>query len=270
MIWTTAAPSELVPSQILRDERAGEISESIIMGVHNRATGMTIRKIIEIDEERCDGCGKCVEACSEGAIEVREGKAKIVRDLFCDGFGDCLGECPRGALSIVEREAEAFDEEATKRHVEEARRSSCTSSTPMVMHSPTLASPSAVAGSDLSNWPSKMRLAPTKAPYAEDVQLLLAGDCTAFAFASLHPRLIRGRTTLIGCPKLDDNEEFLEKLRGILSSNTVRDLTVVHMDVPCCGQLKRLVDESRRRSASDVKLSAYTVHRDGSMAIDQA
>lgn len=230
---------------------------------------MVIRKIIEIDEERCDGCGKCVEACSEGAIEVQDGKARIVRELFCDGFGACLGECPQGALSIVEREAEDFDEEAAKMHVDETRRSGCPSATPMIMQPPSMAASTVEEGSELTNWPIQMRLAPSKAPYFDYARLLLAGDCTAFAFAALHPQLIRGRTTIIGCPKLDDNEEFIEKLRAILFSNPIQDLTVVHMDVPCCGQLKRLVNEAKRRAGSDVKVIGYTIFRDGSMVMDK-
>lgn len=232
---------------------------------------MAVRKIIEIDEALCNGCGKCVEACAEGAIEIRGEKAKVVRDMFCDGFGACLGECPQGALRIVEREAEPFDEEAAKRHVEAKSRPKecgCPSAAPMMMRP--MAGPVSPTGegSELTNWPIQMRLVSPNAPYFRDASLLLAGDCTAFAFAAMHPDLIRGRTTVIGCPKLDENEEFIDKLAAILSGNKIKDVTVVHMEVPCCGQMKRLVHEARKRSGSTVPVVAYTVRRTGELVKD--
>lgn len=232
---------------------------------------MTVRKIIEIDEALCNGCGRCVDACAEGAIEIREGKARVVRDMFCDGFGACLGECPQDALRIVEREAEPFDEEAAKKHVGSGKASenrSCPSAVPMVMRP--MAGPIAPTGegSELTNWPIQMRLVSPNAPYFKDASLLIAGDCTAFAFAAMHPDLIRGRTTIIGCPKLDENEEFIDKLSSILSANPIRDITVVHMEVPCCGQMKRLVHEARKRSGSAVQVTAYTVRRTGELVKD--
>ena len=234
---------------------------------------MAVRKIIEIDEDLCNGCGRCVEACAEGAIEIRGDKAKVVRDVFCDGFGACLGECPQGALSIVEREAEPFDEGAAKRHVE-ARKApaegGCPSAVPMVMRP--MAGPVTPGGegSELTNWPVQMRLVSPDAPYFKGARLLLAGDCTAFAFAAMHPSFIRGRTTVIGCPKLDENEEFVDKLAAILATNDVKDITVVHMEVPCCGQMKRLVHEARRRSKSDVPVIGYTIRRTGVLGRDEA
>jgi Pyruvate/2-oxoacid:ferredoxin oxidoreductase delta subunit len=234
---------------------------------------MAVRKIIEIDEARCNGCGKCVDACAEGAIEIREGKAKVVRDMFCDGFGACLGECPQGALRIVEREAEPFDEEAAKKHVGakgSPEACGCPSAVPMVMKP--MAGPMTPAGegSELTSWPIQMRLVSPNAPYFKDARLLLAGDCTAFAFAAMHASFIRGRTTVIGCPKLDDNEEFVSKLAAILSSNNIRDVTVIHMEVPCCGQMKRLVHEARTRADSAVPVTSYTVRRTGVLVKDEA
>jgi ferredoxin len=234
---------------------------------------MAVRKIIEIDEGLCNGCGKCVEACAEGAIEIRGGKAKVIKDMFCDGFGACLGECPQGALSIVEREAEPFDEEAAKEHVEnhkEPASCGCPSAVPMIMKPMAGPVASGGEGSELTNWPIQMRLVSPNAPYFKDARLLLAGDCTAFALASMHPSFIRGRTTVIGCPKLDDNEEFIDKLASILSQNTIKDLTVIHMEVPCCGQMKRLVHEARRRANSQVPVAAYTVRRTGILVKDEA
>ncbi|MDW5562296.1 MAG: 4Fe-4S dicluster domain-containing protein [Methanomassiliicoccus sp.] len=234
---------------------------------------MAVRKIIQIDESKCDGCGRCVEACAEGAVEIREGKAKVVRDLFCDGFGACLGECPRGALSIVEREAEPFDEEAAKMHVATTRKASecvCPSAIPMVMKPAAGPITPAGEGSELTNWPIQMRLVSPDAPYFKDARLLLAGDCTAFAFASMHPSFIRDRTTVIGCPKLDDNGEFIEKLAAILSSNAIKDVTVIHMEVPCCGQMNRLVNEARKRAGSKVPVASYTISRTGVLMKDEA
>jgi Pyruvate/2-oxoacid:ferredoxin oxidoreductase delta subunit len=232
---------------------------------------MAVRKIIEIDEALCNGCGRCVEACAEGAIEIHQGKAKVVKDMFCDGFGACLGECPQGALRIVEREAEPFDEEAAKKHVGSKKVTAecgCPSAVPMIMRPMAGTVAPAGEGSELSNWPIQMRLVSPNAPYFKDASLLLAGDCTAFAFAAMHPDLIRGRATVIGCPKLDDNEEFIDKLAAILSSNSIKDITLVHMEVPCCGQMRRLVSEAKKRAELDVPIVSYTVRRTGELVKD--
>jgi len=231
---------------------------------------MAVRKIIEIDESKCTGCGLCVEACAEGAVEIVGGKAKVIRDALCDGFGACLGECPEGALRIVEREAEAFDEEAAKRHIE-ARKGSCPSAGPMVLRPMEgVVEPSGKGGSQLTNWPIKMDLVNPQAPYFKDARLLLAGDCTAFAFAAMHPDFIRGRVTVIGCPKLDDTAAYISKLADILSANAIRDITVVHMEVPCCGNLRRLIEEAVQRAGSSVPVRSYTVRRTGELLEDPA
>lgn len=233
---------------------------------------MATRKIIKIDEEKCTGCGRCVGACAEGAIEIRGGKAKVIKEMYCDGLGACLGECPEGALSIEEREAEPFDEEAALRHVAGQKRApqGCPSAAPMVLRPSGEPSAPSGEGSELANWPIQMRLVSASAPFFRGARLLLAGDCTAFAFAAFHRDFIRGRVTVIGCPKLDDQEEYVEKLSSILSANDVRDIALVHMEVPCCGQLKRLVSEAVRRTGAAVPVTGYTVRRNGELAEDAA
>jgi NAD-dependent dihydropyrimidine dehydrogenase PreA subunit len=236
---------------------------------------MAVRKIIQIDEEKCNGCGKCVDACAEGALELKNGKAKVVRDLLCDGFGACLGECPQKALTIIEREAEPFDEEVAKKHVEHLKSQpqscGCPSATPMLLKPQGAASsPVGGAGSELGNWPIQMRLVSPDAPYFKNARLLIAGDCTAFAFASMHPDFIKGRATIIGCPKLDDNDEFIDKLASILSQNKIGDITLVHMEVPCCGQMKRLVGEAKKRAGAPTAVKSYTVRRTGELVEDLA
>ncbi len=234
---------------------------------------MAVRKIIKINEERCNGCGKCVDACAEGALEIRRGKARVIKDLLCDGFGACLGECPQGALTIEEREATPFDEEAAKRHVElmkEPQSCGCPSAAPLLLKPQAAAGTPTGEGSELGNWPIQIKLVSPNAPYFKDAHLLLAGDCTAFTFASMHSDLIKGRMTVIGCPKLDDNEEFIDKLSSILSENIIRDVTLVHMEVPCCGQMRRLVEEARKRSGSAIPVKSYTIRRTGELVEDTA
>lgn len=234
---------------------------------------MATRKIIKIDESKCNGCGQCVDACAEGAIEIRDGKAKVVRDMYCDGLGACLGECPQGALSIEEREAEPFDEEAAMEHVakqKQPQRQGCPSAVPMVLRPSGAPSAPSGEGSELANWPIQMRLVSPSAPFFRGARLLLAGDCTAFAFAAFHRDFIRGRVTVIGCPKLDDQEEYVEKLSSILSANDIEDLSLVHMEVPCCGQMKRLVAEAVKRAGARVPVTSYTVRRSGELAEDAA
>lgn len=228
-------------------------------------TEKVMRKVILIDEEKCDGCGQCATACHEGAIKVIDGKAKIVSDSFCDGLGDCIGECPRGAISFIEREAEPYDEEAVKRNMEAGKAgeplpcgcpgsmarslksgpsSVCESSCP-----PTPASGLEPVSSELSNWPVQLRLVPENAPYLKGADILLAADCTAAACPDFHARFVRGRVLLLGCPKLDDADYYREKLARIIRANSTPSLMVVKMEVPCCGGLLRLaeaaVDEAR-------------------------
>lgn len=226
---------------------------------------MSVRKIIEIDESKCDGCGRCVEACAEGAIEIIDGKAKVIRDSFCDGLGACLGECPQDALHIIEREADPFDEEAAMAHATARKGASCPSASAMVLQPMEIMGSSGKSGSELTNWPIQMRLVNAQAPYFNGARLLLAGDCTAFAFATMHPDLIRGRVTVIGCPKLDDREEYVSKLADILSGNDIKDITIVHMEVPCCSGLRNLIETASKRAGVAAPVRTYIVRRTGEL-----
>jgi len=197
---------------------------------------MAKRKIVQIDQDKCDGCGLCVPSCAEGAIQVIAGKARLVSDVYCDGLGACLGECPQGAITIVEREAEAFDEQAAHRH------------------GPPDEEPSA-----LGNWPLQLHLVPPTAPHLRDADLLLVADCVPFALADFHGRFLRGRPVVIGCPKLDDGEAYVAKLVSILTLSSIRSLTVLHMEVPCCQGLVRIAQTALAAAGAQVRLDDVTI-----------
>ncbi len=215
-----------------------------------------IRKIIHIDEEKCNGCGLCAEACHEGAIEMVNGKARLMRDDYCDGLGDCLPACPTGAITFTEREAAAYDEEAVKRHL--AKRDGAPSASGTAASQPGLAP----QPSQLCQWPVQIKLAPVRAPYFSGARLLIAADCTAYAYASFHQDFIRGRVTLIGCPKLD-GVDYTEKLTEILSENDIRDLTIVRMEVPCCGGIQHAATEALKASGKFIPWQVVTISTDG-------
>jgi ferredoxin len=234
---------------------------------------MVNRKIIKIDRSLCTGCGNCVTACAEGAIELRGGKAEVVSETFCDGLGACLGECPTGALTIVEREAPEFSESAVKEHLQKKKDltitpCACPSSGPRMFNikeETTGTLPSST--SQLSTWPIQLRLVPTNAPYLWNASLLIAADCTAFACGSMQDQFMKGRVALIGCPKLDDNDAYVQKLSDIFSANPIKDIVLVHMEVPCCRQLKRLVLTALQRSGRQVPLTEYVVKVEGGEAV---
>jgi Pyruvate/2-oxoacid:ferredoxin oxidoreductase delta subunit len=239
---------------------------------------MAQRKIIHIDEEKCDGCGQCVSACAEGAIQIRNGKARLVSETYCDGLGACLGECPRGAITMTERDAEAFDEEATRRHLaglamkkELAAHVGCPGSAARTFQldvqnngtgkmpvrqdaGETPAPPSA-----LSHWPVQLRLVPPNAPFFQDADLLLVADCVPFAYADFHRRFLGGRPVVVGCPKLDDAQAAMDKVAAILRASTIRSLTVVHMEVPCCTGLVRIARAAIAASGKEIPLDDATI-----------
>ena len=242
-----------------------------------------IRKIIHIDEEKCNGCGLCAHACQEGAIGMVNGKAKLLRDDYCDGLGNCLPACPTGAISFVEREAAAFDEEAVKQHMAAKepknvtppagdcpgsrmrlfqRGGGCPGSQAKRMEPPATVDAGAPVTSQLRQWPVQIQLAPINAPYFEDAHLLIAADCTAYAYGSFHQDFLRGRIALIGCPKLDD-VDYTEKLTEILRRNSIRSLTIVRMEVPCCGGLERAAATALKNSGKFIPWQVVTISTDG-------
>ena len=257
-----------------------------------------IRKIIHIDEEKCNGCGLCASACHEGAIDIVDGKARLVREHFCDGFGDCLPNCPTGAISFEEREAPAYDEAAVKAaqqskknekvkeimqiEDETKRREAmkahlaaggnppaggCPGSR-MKQFERTGAAPSEPAGtgyrpvSRLAQWPCQIKLLPAKAPFFDGAKLLIAADCTAYAYANLHEDFMKGKVTVIGCPKLDA-VDYSEKLTAIIRDNDIKSVTIVRMEVPCCGGLQRAAENALKASGKFIPWQVVTISCDG-------
>ena len=230
-----------------------------------------VRKIIRIDEELCDGCGLCAEACHEGAIEMRDGKAKLVRENFCDGFGDCLPACPTGAITFEEREAPAYDENAVKERKamdinavihtggcpgSQVREMNCSGKDQNMITG------TARPVTRLAQWPCQIKLIPTQAPFFAGAKLLIAADCTAYAYANMHEEFMKGKITLIGCPKLDD-VDYTDKLTAIIADNDVRSVTIVRMEVPCCGGLQRAAEQALRNSGKFIPWQVVTISRDG-------
>jgi len=244
-----------------------------------------LRKIIRIDGTKCDGCGQCVAACHEGAIQLIDGKAKLVRDDYCDGLGDCVGECPRGAISFETREAAAYDEEAVKEHLaaqDESAPAVCPSVQAMLaalggkdklpcgcpsaqVREIEQAPPAAVptTPSALRNWPTQLALVPPNARYLQGANLLLSADCVPFAYGGFHADLVPGRVVLQACPKLDDREAYLEKLTMMFAGNDIKSVTVARMEVPCCGGLVGIVEEALARSGKAIPVRVVTLSVDG-------
>lgn len=242
------------------------------------------RSIIQIDEELCNGCGLCVPSCAEGAIQIVDGKARLVKDQYCDGLGACLGECPQGALKIIEREAEAFDEEAAKVFVSTMRPAAhhaphhhegggCPGSRMMAFqrnqNESSATNSKAPIRSELAQWPVQLHLLPIQAPFFNETDLLLAADCVAFAFGGFHGEFLKGKALAIGCPKLDETEAYREKLTEIIRRNALNGITVAHMEVPCCSGMTFLAKAARDASGKDISIRDVTVGIDGTVKAER-
>jgi len=237
------------------------------------------RKIIEIDEELCDGCGQCVPSCAEGAIQIVDGKAKLVADIYCDGLGACLGECPTGALNIVEREAEDFDEEAVEERLSSiagdespeeatmacgcpssqiqsfASAASCQEANEPVVQESTV--------SALSHWPLQIKLVPPQAPFLKGADLLVAADCTPVAYPNFHRDFLKGKAVMIGCPKFDDVQEYIEKFAAIFKTADIKSVTVAVMEVPCCQGLPVIVEKGMEIAGKKIPLEKVVIGAQG-------
>jgi ferredoxin len=227
-----------------------------------------IRKIIHIDEDKCTGCGLCAKACHEGAIDMVNGKAKLMREHYCDGLGDCLPACPAGAITFEEREAPAYDHEAVmKSKAEKAEKLPCGcpgSQAKTIKHDDCecrTAAPAAME-SQLRQWPVQIKLVPVNAPYFDGAHLLIAADCTAYAYGSFHQDFIRGKVTIVGCPKLDA-VDYTEKLTEIIKNNDIKSVTVVRMEVPCCGGIERAAVNAMKASGKFIPWNVVTISTDG-------
>lgn len=234
---------------------------------------MTVRNIVRIDEEKCNGCGQCVNACAEGAIEIIDGKAKLVSEIYCDGLGACLGECPEGAITIEQREAAEFDEEATKAHLAQAKNAPAQSNfvcpgmkTALLRdRSENAQSQGGEVPSQLGQWPVQLKLVSPNAPYFANADLLLVADCVPFAMGDFHNRFLKGRSIAVGCPKLDNSEFYIDKLARILKVNRLNSLTVIHMEVPCCSGLTHIAHEAVAASGANISFEDITVDLRGNV-----
>ena len=251
------------------------------------AKAKVLRKVVKIDEEKCNGCGACVPACAEGALQIIDGKARLVSDKYCDGLGACLGECPEGAITIEEREAAKFDEEEAKHHLHECEHAGekmpcgcpsttatqfdkaeeklpcgCSSATVTQFERPKaaeVAHEESCKHSMLGHWPVQLTLVPPGAPFLQGADLVLAADCVPFAYAGFHHDFLKGHALLVACPKLDDFQAHLSKLTDILRRSDVKSLTVVHMEVPCCSGLTHMAKQAIRLSGKDIPLKEVTI-----------
>ena len=235
-----------------------------------------IRKIIEIDDERCDGCGNCVPSCAEGAIQIVDGKARVIADKYCDGLGACLGECPQDALKIVEREADEFDEEAVEELLKKQaaekdaapKAGGCPSA---AMKTFPMAGGPAAGGktiapggpSALGHWPIQIRLVPAGAPFLKGADLLIAADCVPVAYPSFHKDFLEGKAVMIGCPKFDDAQGYIDKLAQVFAESGIRSITSLIMEVPCCSGLPMIVKKALERSGMDIPLEEVVVSARG-------
>lgn len=220
---------------------------------------MGVRKIVFIDEEKCNGCGNCILDCHEGALKIVNGKAKIINDVYCDGLGDCLKGCPVDAISIVEREAVDFSEEAVKKHLENKEKvlttqGGCLSSKFKVLEGD---------NSSLTQWPVQLKLLNPAAPYFKEADLLVTADCVPFAYKEYHNDFLQGRKVCVGCPKLDDLNEYIEKIGDIIKVNKLNSITVLRMEVPCCGGIVKAVNVAREKVGVNININVITISVNG-------
>jgi len=233
-----------------------------------------MRNIVKIDEEKCDGCGLCVNACAEGAIKIIDGKAKLVSEIYCDGLGACIGHCPQDAITIEKREADQFDEEATKAHLTKEKNAQMQTDfiCPGMMDkklrekSGTADSDTTAVPSQLSHWPVQLKLVSPHAPYFAGADLLLVADCVPFAMGDFHNRFLKDSSIAVGCPKLDNAEFYIEKLIAILKANKLNSLTVIHMEVPCCFGLTHIAREAITRSGVKMAFEDVTIDLHGNVS----
>jgi Pyruvate/2-oxoacid:ferredoxin oxidoreductase delta subunit len=237
------------------------------------------RKIVKIDEELCDGCGQCVPGCAEGAIEIRDGKARLVSESYCDGLGACLGECPNGAITIVEREAEDFDEEAVEAYLREKEKAEKPVELPLACGCPSthvqtfipkVSDKKGMTGdsqpgieSTLSHWPVQINLVPPTAPFLKGADLLIAADCTPLAYPNFHKDFLKGKVVMIGCPKFDDVEDYILKFTEIFKKAEIKSITVLIMQVPCCSGLPMLVKRAMDAAGKDIPLEETVISTRG-------
>jgi NAD-dependent dihydropyrimidine dehydrogenase PreA subunit len=250
------------------------IAARMVQKVQNEDFEMAVRNIVKIDEEKCNGCGQCVTACAEGAIKIIDGKAKLISETYCDGLGACIGHCPEDAITVEKREAAEFDEEATKAHLAEEQSAhshtdfECPGMTAKKLREKGDEPEPATAEvpSQLSHWPVQLKLVSPHAPCFADADLLLVADCVPFAMGDFHNKFLKEHSIVVGCPKLDDAEFYIEKLKTILSSNKLNSLTVIHMEVPCCFGLTHIAREAMVRSGLKMPFEDVTVDLQGGVA----
>jgi Fe-S-cluster-containing hydrogenase component 2 len=239
----------------------------------------TMRKIIEIDEERCDGCGQCVPSCAEGAIQVVDGKARLAVEKYCDGLGACIGECPLGALRVVERVADDFDEEAVEEHLKSGEHAKQATETPtfacpsariqnlsavksdQIADEPSGATTNAVSA--LSHWPVQIRLVPPSAPFLKGAELLVLADCTPVAYPNLHQDLLKEKAVMIGCPKFDDGQAYVQKFADIFNTADIKGIRVAVMEVPCCQALPVMVQKGMEIAGKNIPMEKVVISTRG-------
>lgn len=243
---------------------------------------MSFRKIIKIDEDKCNGCGLCITNCAEGALKIIDGKARVVKDSFCDGLGACIGHCPQDALTIVEREADEFDMDEAMKHKDGHKpdqvhhgEGGCPGSRMRILNNTgTVAAKAAAVGNDdieikiksqLGQWPVQLSLVPVNAPFYKNADLLVTADCVPFAYPNYHLDLLKGKAVVVGCPKLDDIEAYTEKLTRILENNDIKSVTVAFMEVPCCTGIMRAVENAAALSGKDLEINRVRIGINGDM-----